>query len=297
MGQQHSGLYAIGLAVCLGHGSAAEGQETQLPSDAFGSRIGNETVGLYGEDQIRGFNLEDAGNYRLDGLYFMQAAAPNNTVVTGSETRIGVNALRFDFPAPSGVIDYQLRAVEAAPTGTLETGWRANAGPFIEHYFSAGADQGHFGAAGGLIVGPSERYPDGSNGQYYGIGAIPQWRGGERLRVRGVASLARWITDGEVAYLPAGAAVPPQITRGHYFGQDWSSFDALYTNLGAMLDWRRPPPGRLKPEHLSRVPIAAEQTSTCWPTCRGMARPMPLRSSHRSGIFAHRVASCGRATR
>ena len=37
--------------------------------DAFGTSVGNETIGLYSTDEVRGFSPVAAGNIRIDGLY------------------------------------------------------------------------------------------------------------------------------------------------------------------------------------------------------------------------------------
>ena len=37
--------------------------------DAFGTSVGNEQIGLYSSDEVRGFSPGAAGNIRIDGLY------------------------------------------------------------------------------------------------------------------------------------------------------------------------------------------------------------------------------------
>ena len=44
--------------------------------DAFGQSVGNERGGLYGADDVRGFSPVEAGNGRINGLYFAQASMP-----------------------------------------------------------------------------------------------------------------------------------------------------------------------------------------------------------------------------
>ena len=39
-------------------------------ADAFGKSIGMEKIGLYNSMDVRGFNPVDAGNVRIEGLYF-----------------------------------------------------------------------------------------------------------------------------------------------------------------------------------------------------------------------------------
>ena len=79
--------------------------------DAFGTSIGTQSVGLYSPGDARGFNPQQAGNLRIEGLYFDQ-----QTYVTGAcmvrETtmRVGIAAQSYSFPAPTGIADLSLRA-------------------------------------------------------------------------------------------------------------------------------------------------------------------------------------------
>ena len=77
--------------------------------DAFGLAVGRESIGLYTPDNVRGFSAIDAGNMRLDGLYFDQVWGPSPRVQQSSTVRVGIAAQGFPFPAPTGVVDYALR--------------------------------------------------------------------------------------------------------------------------------------------------------------------------------------------
>jgi iron complex outermembrane receptor protein len=41
-------------------------------TDAFGTSVGLQTIGLYSPTNARGFNPTQAGNLRIEGLYFDQ---------------------------------------------------------------------------------------------------------------------------------------------------------------------------------------------------------------------------------
>ena len=43
--------------------------------DAFGTSVGTQAIGLYDADEVRGFSPKDAGNLRIEGLYFNQQTA------------------------------------------------------------------------------------------------------------------------------------------------------------------------------------------------------------------------------
>src|SRR5580704_16866402 len=78
-------------------------------NDAFGLTLGLESIGLYGPGLVRGFNPQTAGNVRIDGLYFDQQGALSNRVAEGSTIRVGVSEIGYAFPAPTGIVDYNLR--------------------------------------------------------------------------------------------------------------------------------------------------------------------------------------------
>ena len=102
--------FAIGLGTFT---AAADDNAVKSAADAFGERVGTEQSGLYSESQVRGFDLNDSGAYRIDDAYFSRAAALNDPVLAGVGVRVGVNAVRLAYPAPSGVVNYRLR--EAGP--------------------------------------------------------------------------------------------------------------------------------------------------------------------------------------
>ena len=78
-------------------------------SDAFGSVVGNEVIGLYTSASARGFNPSQAGNLRINGLYFDQAGAPSVRIQRGSTIHVGISAQGYPLPAPTGVVDFDLR--------------------------------------------------------------------------------------------------------------------------------------------------------------------------------------------
>src|SRR6202034_4588824 len=102
-------------------------------SDAFGLTLGLESIGIYSPGGVRGFNPQTAGDVRIDGLYFDQQGALSNRVVEGSTIRIGVSEIGYAFPAPTGIVDYDLRhAGNGMPTATVV----ASAGPYQAHGLS-----------------------------------------------------------------------------------------------------------------------------------------------------------------
>ena len=70
---------------------------------------------------------------RIEGLYFDQQGTLSNRVVEGSTVRIGVSEVGYAFPAPTGIVDYDLRHPgNGTPSATIV----ASAGPFQAHSVS-----------------------------------------------------------------------------------------------------------------------------------------------------------------
>src|SRR6185437_12301784 len=70
--------------------------------DAFGLSVGREAIGLYSATSARGFSPVQAGNLRIDGLYFDQVSA--NAVlpvriVRSAAVHVGIAAQGYLFPA------------------------------------------------------------------------------------------------------------------------------------------------------------------------------------------------------
>jgi iron complex outermembrane receptor protein len=105
-------LLALGSLIAL-PASAQRADENAIvaASDAFGTSIGQQTIGLYSPTSARGFNPTQAGNLRIEGLYFdQQTSSFNSALFSGSEMRIGIAAQSYRFPSPTGIADYKLRA-------------------------------------------------------------------------------------------------------------------------------------------------------------------------------------------
>lgn len=80
--------------------AAAQDDAVSSAADAFGERAGIEQSGLYTESQVRGFDLNNSGAYRIDDAYFSRTQAPDDTVLAGVSVRVGVNAARLAYPSP-----------------------------------------------------------------------------------------------------------------------------------------------------------------------------------------------------
>lgn len=202
-------------------------------ADAFGTRVGVESVGLYSERSVRGFSLQDAGNYRIEDAYFIRAAQPANPVVIGTTTRVGIGAVRADFPGPSGLVDYQLRRPTGGAHGWIEAGTRPNSGPFAELNADLGDEKA--GLVAGLHLYPRQRYADGGRGEYYGLG-LAAFRQAGRLSATGFVTQTFWDYQADTGFAAAGPVLPRPVRPRVYRGQDWTVVRNRTTVAGSTVE-------------------------------------------------------------
>src|SRR5436853_4678300 len=76
--------------------------------DAFGFSVGRESIGIYNATQARGFSPTQAGNVRIDGLYFDPAFGLQDLLIDNVSIKVGLSAQGYPFAAPGGIGDQSL---------------------------------------------------------------------------------------------------------------------------------------------------------------------------------------------
>lgn len=192
--------------------------------DAFGLRVGGEQIGLYSESQVRGFNLQDTGNFQIEGLYFARSAHMVDVVLAGVVTRVGPRALDVDLVAPSGVVDYRLRSPFEAPALRAEVMRREYGGWSLDLAGSVHTSDGRWaGLVGGQLlrgVSASGQTPD-----YDRFGAVVEWRPRGGARVLGFGSANLFDLDGFYGVSPTASALPPAMKHPGRYAPSWSDHD------------------------------------------------------------------------
>ena len=218
----------IALAQRAGESAVSSAQ------DAFGTTIGNETIGIYSAQSARGFSPTEAGNIRLNGLYYDRQGGFSNRLIKSTNIRVGITAQSYPFVAPTGVADYQLRIpgdkqIVSVVTryGTYNTIMsEADAQVPINEKLSVG-----LGAGGGY--GDSR----GSSGDYltWSGAAIVRWRPADNIEV--VPFVSHDVTyDRETTpriYM-AGTVLPTPTDRSVFWGQNWADYASSTTQLGVL---------------------------------------------------------------
>ena len=85
-------LSALVLTSFSAHAQRADENAVTAADDAFGTRVGNEGVGLYDMRNARGFDPQQAGNNRIEGLYFDIQGMFGNRLTKSQTIRIGLSA-------------------------------------------------------------------------------------------------------------------------------------------------------------------------------------------------------------
>jgi iron complex outermembrane recepter protein len=231
-------LVGSSVAMSLANPEAAWGQRTgenavASAQDAFGTSVGNERVGLYFPQSARGFSPVQAGNVRINGMYFDYQADLTQRLISGSNVRVGLSAQSYPFPAPTGVADFSLRLPGSEAVASTVMGIGPFGGPRMEVDAKLPVNE-TLGVAGGVGVNNEEIY----------------W-GGER-RVLSAAAIARWRPIDNVEITPfwsmqdeSGGEAPPiiftggeflplEMERRRYFGPSWATNEERDFNYGLL---------------------------------------------------------------
>jgi iron complex outermembrane recepter protein len=98
------------LAANPGRAERAADNAVTAATDAFGTVVGTQVIGLYSPTNARGFSPTQAENLRIEGFYYdQQSMGANPYLFSGSDMRVGIAAQSYAFPSPSGIADYRLR--------------------------------------------------------------------------------------------------------------------------------------------------------------------------------------------
>ena len=222
-----SGAIAGAVLAAVPHAACAQRASdnvTTQSSDAFGRSVGNERSGLYTTDDVRGFNPVEAGNVRLEGLYFDQVDRVSPRLVDGSTIRVGPASQRYPFPAPTGLVDYSLTQprTKTSYSFTLDTGSPNAPGLGGSFEFKQPLDGDRLGASGGVGF-RNVRRSEGGTGSVRTFGGTLAWRPrpGAELLVFAGDFLFRSDEARPTLFL-SGTAGPPKLKRGEDLSQRWT---------------------------------------------------------------------------
>ena len=227
------------MLLCAAPAAAQTAQANAVTSaqDAFGTAFAHDSVGLYTPYAVRGFSPVDAGNVRIEGLYFDQIAGPTDRLIAQTIVHVGISAQGYPFPAPTGIADYSLR--------------RPGAHTLISPYLYGGPDVGfgieldtqwHLSPTFGLAAGTAFARPRSGYGDephYSTIGILPRWAPSDRLEIIPFWSRGRYTEDFSPSLIfPAPGESPPRPARGIFPGPSYAGYSGTAYNMGLVVHAR-----------------------------------------------------------
>lgn len=217
------------------HAQRADENVTTSADDGFGASIGSESVGIYATGNVRGFSAFDAGNARIEGLYFDEAGGITDLLQSGTDIRVGIAAFGHPFPAPTGIVDSRLRRVagdRAVVTLKVNSGDYLAPDASIEAAIPLGPDLGVNAAIGYF----DDAYPDGGSPWFLSYGAVSRWRPARGVELTALFSRYDYGDEEQgPTIFTAGAFLPQRIERRRFFGQDWAEWAGHSQNIGGMV--------------------------------------------------------------
>jgi iron complex outermembrane receptor protein len=229
-------LALAALAPARAHAQRADENAVTAADDAFGTKVGSQSIGLYDSEHVRGFSPRAAGNLRIEGLYFDQQTYGTNRCLVVEETvRVGLAAQFFDTPSPTGIANYSLHASGPANGASVVIA----RGPFLESRLELdGQRAARSGAASaGLCFHAMSNFDIdlARRSHAFEAGAVGRWRPAAQVEV-----LSFWgLTQGnEHDELPTvyinGTERPPDFIEARLPTQRWARWRWNETTAGTL---------------------------------------------------------------
>lgn len=203
-------------------------------SDAFGTSVGNENIGLYRPVEVRGFSALDAGNVRIDGLYFDRQTDLAPLIAPSQTMRVGISAQGYPLPAPTGIVDYELVRVGDKRVVSVVAGYGPYDGYVAELNAKVPLVDGRFGLAFGGSYS-KYGYEHGNSEIDVSLSVAAQWRPADWLEIIPFYDLYDVKSaEAQPLIFVGGPHLPPRFKRGRFFGQDWTDGENRGVNYGVV---------------------------------------------------------------
>ena len=229
-------LTASILAGPVAHAQRAGENAVTAASDAFGTVVGTQTIGLYSPTSARGFSPTQAENIRIEGLYFdQQTTSSDPYLFSGTDMRVGIAAQSYAFPSPSGIADLTLRVpAEGAGAsivlihGPLST-WSAEIDaryPLSPQALSVGVN---------VAASQDFDYNYALASTRRAISFLARWRPTARIEVTPFFGYIYNTEDQETPFVFADGTHPvPQFNEQHLPTQDWTTWTWTQITAGVI---------------------------------------------------------------
>lgn len=235
--RHHAVLLALATACVCAPGAAlaqrAGDSAAAKAEDAFGVSVGQETVGIYTDSDVRGFNPQKAGNTRIDEVYFDQLTMFVQRARASYAIRVGFAALNDPAPAPSGIVAYRARHPGKVFKATAALSLMGFGGKFAE--FDAEIPLGEHLSLGAGISAGRPHFVDGAKAENYAFGLIPLMRFGDVELKPMLSGFIQHNFPTRTLITTTGPFLPPMLTERRYLGQAWAGNRIENYNGGVIL--------------------------------------------------------------
>jgi iron complex outermembrane receptor protein len=231
----------LALTTATSARAASDDSAARSASDAFGEKVGIDSVGLYSENGTRGFDLiASSAAFRVDGFYFQPASALPETLLQGSSVNVGIAATALDLPSPTGVVTYRL--LEPAPADGLQvTAGRRDASAHVSARATLTDKDRGLSLVGDALYEPHYIETAGGVRPYVAAALVGRWQPDPGTRVEAFGAYIGYWHDSDISVLADGPGVPPPLPRFRRMSPGWArtSYEGGNVGLLATHDWGR----------------------------------------------------------
>ena len=231
-------LLAAGSLIAVSPARAQRAGENAVTAadDAFGTAVGTEQIGIYNQNSVRGFSPIQAGNERIEGLYFDKVGDPIDRVQASSRVRVGIAAQGFAFPAPTGIVDVSLRT--PGDKASLSSFSEANDWGAYNLQLDGVVPLGKRFSLGGGVGTDHMFFTDGGANYESNLGVLARWLPLPDLEIIPFWSRKdTYVRKVGESYQPSGDFLPSPMPERHFFGPIWARHQDFSYNYGTVVNY------------------------------------------------------------
>jgi iron complex outermembrane receptor protein len=236
---------ALGVAATLAllsqtaHAQRSSEDAVAEALDAFGSGVGRETIGLYSSSNARGFSPIQAGNLRIDGLYFdtvssFPFAFLTSRVVRGYAVHVGIAAQGYLLPAPTGVVDYQLRVPGNEALASILVGYASYGVAYAETDVQLPLVRDALSVGGGIGYTRNQGFDYAGNTNDWSFGSLARWQPNDALEITTFWDLIDHREHREKATVFIDESGYPRFYGGRLAPLHWTTFSSVASQFGSL---------------------------------------------------------------
>lgn len=236
MGTYRTGACAL-LALVAAHPALAQRTDDNAVTaaeDAFGTSVGDTQIGIYSEFDVRGFAPVDAGNVRIEGLYFDRQSSITQRLQAGSTIRVGLSAQNYPFPAPTGIADYELRQPGKDLIASFSLRYGDYSAVQSDTDWQIPIDGDRLGIAAGVGLNRN-REPWGGSPDFFSTGILLRYAPAPGVEIKPFYSRIRGTSEEQQPLIfTAGAYLPKRGPESAYMGQPWNTSNYVTQTYGIL---------------------------------------------------------------